>query len=195
MCVYITYRNRELNINVSSARRRWKQPPERALRLLIKLGVFEWLCVDLRLFYFWKNNCSVCLKVIVTNLKKNIPIRSKIKELRFCILNMQKENCRNGRAVKKRQRRSVCVYLYNSVLFRLFMACDLVHELLCSVAAEKQRCCFMNSPFNKYDAEDYHTLLSLFFFNVICKSRINHYNVSNLCSSQPRREAGEIKQL
>lgn len=65
---------------------------------------------------------------------------------------MQKEDCRNGRAVKKRQRRSVCVYLYNSVLFCLFMACDLVHELLSSVAAEKQRCYFMNSPFNKYDA-------------------------------------------
>lgn len=98
---------------------------------------------------FLKNNCSVCLKVIVTNLKK---YSDKIKELWYCILNMQKENCRNGRAVKKRQRRSVCVYLYNSVLFCLFMACDLVHELLSSVAAEKQRCYFMNSPFNKYDA-------------------------------------------
>lgn len=44
---------------------------------------------------------------------------------------------------KKKQRQNVCVCLYFCVLAGLFIACDLVHAVLSSVAAEKQYCYLM----------------------------------------------------
>lgn len=45
---------------------------------------------------------------------------------------------------------NVCVCLYMCALVGLFIACDLVHAVLSSVAAEKQYC-YLMKHFNKVD--------------------------------------------
>ena len=52
--------------------------------------------------------------------------------------------------VKKKQMQNVCVCLYMCALVGLFIACDLVHAVLSSVAAEKQYC-YLMKHFNKVD--------------------------------------------
>lgn len=140
-CVYITYKNQELNVNGLFFFCRSMKTTKKTILLTVHYGTIlsckclnDWVCNLFSVLLF-------CLSYSNYNQNENILER-------WILCDTVAKICRNQTMTrmlgwfKKKKRRNVCVFVHLCVGLFVY-TCDLVHAVLSSVAAEKQYCYLM----------------------------------------------------